>query len=660
MRFSEQEPAGCIKYLDLLAQSYPNIQAACTEIINLRAILNLPKGTEHFISDIHGEYEAFTHILRNASGSIRGKIEQAFGDTLPDEQKNMLATLIYYPERKLEDIRAKRLNTRQWYHDTLCRMVEVCRLATTKYTRSKVQKALPDDFGYIISELINTENNSYNKEGYYQQILDSIIDIQQADAFIIALSRLAQRMVIDKLHILGDIYDRGDGAHLVMEDLCRHHNVDFTWGNHDVVWMGAASGQLACIANVLRNSLRYNNFDVLEDGYGINVRPLTLFALEQYADDPCTCFYPKHVDHTTPGDTQDDRIAAKLHKAIAIIQFKLEGQLILAHPEYEMQDRLLLDKMDLARGIVRIGGREYPLTDTSFPTLIPETPYSLSPAEQQVMDKLRISFLHSEKLQKHKNLLFKKGAMYKTVNNMLLYHGCVPMEADGSFSALTVDGTAYRGRALMDYSDKMCRQGAFGSPGSKEKENGLDFMWFLWCGPKSPLNGKEKMATFERYFLSDKAVQAEPQDPYYTLANKSEYVDAILREFQLTSPLSRIVNGHMPVKIRVGESPLKAGGRRIIIDGGISRAYQPVTGIAGYTLISNSNELYLSEHHTFSGIDEVIRTDGDMDSKIIPVFPYPHRMKIRDTDDGLRLQEKINDLEMLLEAFRQGTISQST
>ncbi|MCI8652313.1 MAG: fructose-1,6-bisphosphatase [Angelakisella sp.] len=650
-----------LKYLQLLAQSYPNIQAASTEIINLRAILNLPKGTEHFISDVHGEYECFTHILRNASGSIRRKIDESFGEELSPEQKNLLATLIYYPERKLAELRRARKLTPEWYRDILYQLVTVCRAATSKYTRSKVRKALPADFQYIIDELINTDERNPNRQEYFERIVDTIIEIERAEAFVIALCRLTQRMIIDKLHIIGDIFDRGSGAALILDDLCKHHNVDIQWGNHDVLWMGAAAGQLCCIANVIRNCVRYDNLDTLEESYGINVRPLAVFAMEQYGTDPCSSFFPRHMaEEGFVPNAHDDMQIAKIHKAITIIQLKLEGQTILAHPEYEMENRLLLDKIDLRRRTVTIDGVQYPMNDCYFPTITPETPYSLTFAEQELMERLQLSFLHSEKLQTHMNFLFKHGGMYKVYNGNLLYHGCIPMKPDGSFAALEVEGCSYRGKALMDFSDKLCRQGAYGKAGSKEQQDGLDFMWFLWCGPKSPLNGKNKMTTFERYFIDDKATWTETKDIYYQLSDDPEAAKRILAEFGITIDRARIINGHVPVKIRKGESPVKAGGKVLIIDGGISKAYQAVTGIAGYTLVSNSHQLFLSEHHPFSGIDSIINQNSDMHSNMVPVDTYPERIKICDTDEGKIIQGKIDDLLLLLQAYRQGVVNQNS
>ncbi|MEA5011695.1 MAG: fructose-1,6-bisphosphatase [Angelakisella sp.] len=657
MEYNEDILLSNKKYLSLLALTYPTIQAASTEIINLRAILNLPKGTEHFISDIHGEYEAFAHILKNASGSVKRKINESFGDTLTTEEKKLLATIIYYPQRKLIEVKRSGLNTRFWYKEILQQLIVVCRLATSKYTRSKVRKALPKDFEYIIDELINTDNNAINRQEYFGNILDTIIEIDRADDFIIQISHLIQRMIIDKLHIIGDIYDRGPGACAIMDDLMEHHDVDFQWGNHDILWMGAANGQLCCIANVIRNCIRYGNFDTLEEDYGINVRPLAVFAMEQYANDPCTPFTPKQLD----GDDlsgHDQLLAAKIHKAISVIQFKLEGQLIKKHPEYEMQSRLFLDTVDLANKKVTIDGQEYRLNDNYFPTFNPRHPYDLTYSEEMLMDKLRQSFLHNQKLQEHIKLLFEKGSMYKICNNNLMYHGCVPLNEDGSFGGLTIDKVTYTGKALLDMCDKICRQGAYGK--GDVQENGLDFMWFLWCGPKSPLNGKNKMSTFERCFIDDPASWKEEKDPYYRFIDNEDTANMILKEFGVNDPSARIVNGHVPVKISKGESPIKANGKLLIIDGGLSKAYQSVTGIAGYTLVSNSHEIVLSEHQPFSGVEKIISNNSDMHSQNILIETFSERVKISHTDIGHSISTKIIDLEMLLQAYRKGIIKQNT
>ncbi len=647
------------KFLELLAKEYPTIQAASTEVINLQAILNLPKGTEHFLSDLHGEYEAFLHILQNASGVIKVKIDTIFGNTITESERRVLATLIYYPEEKLALIKAKGTdNMEDWYRITLYRLVEVCRVAASKYTRSKVRKALPKDFDYIIEELLHTNDYSLNKEQYYEQIIRTIIAVGRADAFIIALAKLIQRLIIDRLHIIGDIFDRGPGAHIIMERLCRYHAVDVQWGNHDILWMGAASGHDACIADVITNCIKYNNFDTLEDGYGINVRPLATFAMEIYGDDDCHSFLPRTTYHTdsTPNEA---RRAAQIHKAIAVIQFKLEGQVILRHPEYCMDDRLLLRHVDFGKGTVEIDGESYPLNDTIFPTIDPADPYRLTEEEAQLVEKLRLSFLHSDKLQQHVKFLYKNGSMCLAYNGNLLYHGCIPMEPDGSFSQVTIGGKPRSGKDYIDYADKLARQGYFARPDSPEKAAGMDFMWYLWCGPKSPLNGKNRMTTFERYLIDRQSTWAEIKDPYYTYIESKETVVRILAEFGLTDPYSKIINGHMPVKISKGESPVKAGGRLLVIDGGLSKAYQPVTGIAGYTLIFNSYEMVLCAHDPFDSVQKAVAQEADIHSSSQIIEKMPRRIFIRDTDDGARIQSRISDLEMLLAAYRKGLIKQA-
>ena len=645
-----------LKYLNMLSRIYPTTQSVSTEIINLRAILNLPKGTEHYVSDIHGEYEGFRHILRNASGSVRRKIDQALSDYVSAADRDALAALVYYPELKLRDLRHKGLLTREWYTITLRQLVKVCKITISKYTRSKVRKMLPKDFEYIISELMTTGSKDFNKEDYFGQIIQSIIDIDAADKFIIALCHLVQDTVIDKLHVVGDIYDRGDSPHLVMDELEKQRYVDIQWGNHDILWMGAAAGNLCCIANAVRICLRYNNYDFLEDGYGINMRPLSLFALETYGSDPCAQFQPK-LSQSDGTDPHSVAVIARMHKAISIIQFKLEGQAAMAHPEYRMEDRLLLDKLDLENGTVRVGEETFPLLDLNFPTVDPNDPYALTIGEQRVIEGLHSSFLNCEKLQRHIDFLYKKGSMYRYYNNVLLFHGCIPMEPDGSFSELEVYGVHCKGRSLFDRCEELVRQGRYSKDKAK-RERGADFMWYLWCGSKSPLFGKDKMATFERYFIADKKTHKETSDPYFTLAYSREYSDRVLEEFGITDPEAVIVNGHIPVKIKKGENPIKVPGRLVIIDGGMSKAYQSVTGIAGYTLVSNSHEMYLSEHEPFCSVAETVQDNRDMQSQMIRVKTYPQRVTIADTDDGREIAGRIADLEMLLEAYRSGAVKQ--
>ena len=645
-----------IKYLKMLSRSYPTIQSVCTEIINLRAILNLPKGTEHFISDIHGEYEGFRHILRNASGSVRRKIDQALGDYIPSSERGNLATLVYYPELKLRELRAQDALTREWYTLTLKQLVAVCRITTSKYTASKVRKMLPADFAYVITELLTTGSKDFNKEEYYGQILNSIIDIDSADKFIIAMCHLIQSAVIDKLHIVGDIYDRGDSPHLIMDELEKQRYVDIQWGNHDILWMGAAVGNRCCMANAVRICLRYNNYDFLENGYGINMRPLSLFALETYADDPCACFQPKSEAHSAY-EEQNRAVIAKMHKAISVIQFKLEGQTVMEHPEYGMEDRLLLDKMDLERGVVNIGGTEYPLLDTNFPTVDPASPYTLSEGEAELVEGLRKSFLNNEKLQRHIEFLYKKGSMYRYYNHTLMFHGCIPMEPDGTCTEVELYGHDCKGKSLFDRCEELVRQARY-SKKPNHIRRGSDFIWYLWCGSRSPLFGKDKMATFERYFVADKSTHKETSDPYFKLACTAETVDKVLDEFGIHDPEAVIVNGHIPVKIKKGENPIKVPGRLVLIDGGMSKAYQSVTGIAGYTLVYNSHQMYLSEHEPFTTAEETVRNNSDMESKLIPFKTFPERIKIADTDDGRDISARIEDLELLLEAYRAGAVPQ--
>ena len=645
------------KFLELLAQKYPNIQTASTEIINLEAILNLPKGTEHFLSDIHGEYEPFLHILKNASGVIKSKVDAIFGNTITEEERRKLATLIYYPEEKLALIKKQGGASADWYRITLHRLMEVCRVSASKYTRSKVRKALPKDFEYIIDELLHSSGRDHDKDQYYEQIIRTIIETDRADAFIVAIARLIQRLVIDHLHIIGDLFDRGPGADIILDHLCSYHKVDIQWGNHDMLWMGAAAGQEACMAVVLTNCIKYNNFDTLEDGYGINVRPLATFAMETYGSDPCTCFMPKTTNDADVSD-HDEVLAAKILKAIAIIQFKLEGQVILQHPEYHMDDRLLLRHVNFAAGTVELGGKDYPMCDTHFPTIDPQNPYELTAEESGLVEKLRLSFLHSEKLQRHVNFLFHHGSMYLVCNGNVLYHGCIPMEPDGSFTTVRLGDREVAGRAYLDEADRLVRQGYYGKSDSPEKMEGMDFMWYLWCGPKSPLCGKNRITTFERYFVADQSTWEEHKDPYYKIGYTEAGADAILREFGLTLKRSKIINGHMPVKIKKGENPVKAGGKLLVIDGGLSRAYQPVTGIAGYTLIFNSHEMVLSEHHPFDSVQVAVNKDEDMHSSSRVIERMDNRLMIRDTDTGKMLASNVADLQMLLSAYRMGIIKQ--
>ena len=650
------------EYLELLSQKFPSAVKVSSEIINLKAILGLPKGSEHYISDIHGEYNLFMHILKNASGSVRRKISQCFSsEEMSDGEVNALATLIYYPEEKLAFIKEEKGPLpKEWYYDTLLQLIQVCRKATSKYTRSKVRKAMPRDFQYIIDELLNYSeaDEDDNRTTYVHNIVNNIIDIGSADAFIIAISELIQHAVIDKLHIVGDIFDRGNGAHKVMEALTHYNNVDIQWGNHDILWMAAALGQWASIANVLRNCIRYNNFDSLEEGYGINLRPLTQFALEKYRDDPCTAFLPSHSKRETQLKQQreNDELTAKVHKAISVIQFKLEGRILLDHPEYHMGHRLFWETIDPQNHRVEIDGRQYDLPDTHFPTLLAESPYQLSPEEETVMNDLAFSFRNSVLLQKHLKYLLDNGSIYKVNNGNLLYHGCIPMNPDGSFHESNINGQKFYGKALLDEYNRIIRVASFAPRHSEQRKNALDFMWYLWCGTHSPLNGKYKMATFERYFIRDDTAGKEEKDPYYTWIEEESTAVRILEEFGGDPIHGKIITGHVPVKTSSGESPIKAGGKVFNIDGGMNERLNSVTGISGYTLVSNSHQLLLAEHHPID-IVEALKTNEDIHSKVMVIETYPHRKLISDIDDGKTIAKCVEDLQELLVAYRNGTIS---
>lgn len=645
-----------IKYLKSLAMQYPSVDAACTEIINLQSILNLPKGTEHFISDIHGEAEQFNHILRNGSGAIKNKIELAYGNTLSNKDKKSLASLIYYPEQKLKLIQKEEESPEDWYKITFNRLIQICRMISSKYTRSKVRKALPKDFAYVIEELLNEKSDIQDKEAYYNQIIVTIIRIGKADDFIIALCHLIQRLVIDHLHIIGDIFDRGPGAHVIMDVLMDYHSVDIQWGNHDILWIGAASGHLACIANVVRISAKYGNLDTLEEGYGINLIPLATFAGEVYGNDACASF---SVEKTTPSyNVSEEELERRMHKAIAIIQFKLEGQAIQRRPDFKMEERRLLDKIDIEKGVLRIQGKEYKLNDVNFPTINWQDPYALSPEEEVLMQRLRQAFLNCEKLQKHIRFLLTKGSLYLIYNSNLLYHGCVPLTKEGTFREVRIGERDYSGRRLYDVLEYYVRKAYYSFDDKEEKEFGQDIIWYIWSNENSPVYGKEKMATFERYFLSDKSVQSEEKDYYYKLYEKEEVVNRILEEFELDTERSHIINGHMPVELKNGESPIKCNGKVLIIDGGFSKAYQGKTGIAGYTLIYNSYGLRLISHEAFTSRDEVIEQESDIHSDTLIVERVNTRRYVKDTDIGKGLMERIEGLEELLIAYRNGLIKE--
>ncbi|MCR5391176.1 MAG: fructose-1,6-bisphosphatase [Lachnospiraceae bacterium] len=639
--------------LRILSRQFPNVATTATEIINLQSILSLPKGTEHYLSDIHGEYEQFAHVLKNGSGAVKRKIDEEFGNLLSEKEKRDLATLIYYPEERIRMIRGTAWNMDDWYVVMINRLIQVCKSAASKYTRSKVRKALPKDFAYVIEELINGRRDLGNQEAYFNEIIHTVIRIGKAPELIVALSNAISRFVVDHLHIVGDIYDRGAGPHKCMDVLMNHHNVDIQWGNHDIVWMGAATGHPACIATVLRFSARYGNLDILEDGYGINLLPLFKFALETYKDDPCQCFSLHYREGEY--DLSNAEIDRKMHKAIAVIQFKVEGQLIRNHPEFHMEERLLLDKMDLADGTVTIDGKKYRLLDTNFPTIDPADPYALSREEAEVMDKLRNGFVKCEKLQEHVRFLYRKGSLYKTCNNNLLFHGCVPLTEDGKLKEVEICGKKYKGKELYDELEKLLRKGYF-SIDPDEKQLGMDMLWYTWCHENSPVFGKNKMATFERYFVEDKETHKEKKNPYYTWYDKDETVTMILNEFGLSSSESHIINGHVPVEAKKGELPVKCGGRLIVIDGGFSKAYQPKTGIAGYTLTYNSYGFLLAAHEPFESVEKAVETGSDIHSDTVLVQHVEKRKMVADTDIGNEIKERISQLEQLLAAYRAGVL----
>lgn len=643
-----------LKYLKSIAKQYPTIAAASTEIINLQSILNLPKGTEHFLTDIHGEDEQFLHVLKNGSGSVIRKIDDAFGNTLSSKDKKSIATLIYYPQQKLEIICKEEDNIEDWYKVTLHRLIIISKRVASKYTRSKVRKALPEDFAYIIEELINEKAEVLDKEAYYNEIINTIIRIGRAKEFIVALSGLIQRLVVDHLHIVGDIFDRGPGPHIIMDKLVDYHSVDIQWGNHDVVWMGAASGHLACIANVVRISAKYGNLDTLEEGYGINLIPLATFAMEVYKNDKCECF---DVDSSSENYNMNDlELDKKMHKAISIIQFKLEGQLIKRRPDFHMQNRLLLDKIDFSDYTVKIEGKKYKLLDENFPTIDKEDPYKLTAEEEQVIERLKAAFKKCEKLQKHVRFLFAKGSLYRVYNSNLLYHGCVPLNEDGSFKKVKLFGGEYSGKALYDELESYARKGYYSVDDKAERLKGQDIMWFIWSNENSPVYGKAKMATFERYFLNDKQMQDEKKDNYYRLIEREDIVNNILEEFGVDRKISHIINGHMPVELKKGETPIKCNGKLLIIDGGFSKAYQSKTGIAGYTLISNSIGLRLVSHEPFESTEDAIVKEKDIHSDTTIVEQFTSRRCVGDTDIGKELKEKITELEALLKAYRTGEL----
>lgn len=651
INYNEEE----LKYLNLLSEKFPTIQHVCTEIINLKAILNLPKGTEHFLSDLHGEYESFLHILKNASGVIKTKIDETFDTCMTSKEKRKLATLIYYPEEKLALIKKETRDLNEYYKITLYRLIEICKVVASKYSRSKVRKAMPKDYEYIIDELLHANDNSYNKEYYYNQIINTIIDLDRADAFIIAISKLIQRLAVDHLHIIGDIYDRGPGPHIIIDELMKYHSIDIQWGNHDIIWMGAASGSPACVFNVLRICARYNNLDILEDGYGINIRPLTEFAMEEYSKENGDIFKPQNSEKIE--NKTDIDLLTKIQKAVAIIQFKLEAEVIKRNPEFDMEERLLLDKINYDTYEIELGGKKYKLKDTYFPTIDPKDPYKLTEKELNVVNKLVKGFENSEKLQEHIKFLYAKGNIYKVYNDNLLIHGCIPMDLEGNFISGTIKGEHLKGKKYLDYIERIARQGYFADKNSEDRKYGEDYLWYLWCGANSPIFCKNAMKTFERYFLDDKSLKEERKNAFYELSQNEDQCIKILEEFGINKENGHIISGHVPVKLGKGESPIKANGKLLIIDGGLSKSYQKVTGIAGYTLIYSSYGLTLAEHEPFTSTEDAIIKETDLHS-FTRIVEKVERKRISDTDIGKELREQIEDLEKLLEAYKSGIVKE--
>ena len=639
-----------LKYLELLSKNFRNIAETSTEIINLEAILNLPKGTEHFLSDIHGEYEAFTHVLRNGSGSIRQKIEDIFGETLDEAEKKELATLIYYPEAKYDLEEKKNKNIEEWSRKNIYRLVKVCKHASTKYTRSKVRKAMPKDFEYIIQELLYERNEEENKRDYVDAIIDTIISIKYTKAFMKAMGELIRRLAIDRLHVVGDIYDRGPSPHLIMDCLQEYHNVDIQWGNHDLLWIGAGIGNKACIANVIRICSRYNNHDILEEAYGINLLPLATFAMKHYGKDPCKSFRPK--------EGLDNDLIAQMHKAISIIQFKVEGIFSERNPQFEMEDKELLKNINYHKGTVTIGGKEYQLNDTHFPTVNPDNPLELTKEEVVLLNKLKNSFMNSEKLQRHLKFLLNKGSMYLKCNSNLLYHGCIPLDSEGELVEVNIDGISYKGKSYFDKIEAIIRESFFNRENNEKDKRNRDFVWYLWCGKNSPLFGKDIMRTFERYFIDDKKIHKENKNPYYMFINKKEKCEMILREFGLNPENSHIINGHVPVKVKEGESPVKADGKLFMIDGGFSKAYRKTTGIAGYTLVYNSYGIKIISLAPFESQEKAIKEGADILSSTVVFDEIREITKVKDTDIGKELQKQIDDLKKLLISYKTGLIKQ--
>jgi len=648
-----------LHYLRLLSRQYPTVQAAGTEIIRLQAILNLPKGTEHFMSDIHGEHEAFLHILNSGSGEVKEKLEELFGNVMTQRDRNDLATLIYYPKSKIALIADETEDMDEWYRLTIHRLVDFCRYVSTKHTRQKVRSFMAKDYEQIIDELIHLAEEGGSRRDQYENIINTIIQIGQAADVIEAICDVIKSLVVDHLHIVGDIFDRGPRADIVMDSLMTSHSVDIQWGNHDVLWMGAASGSRTLVATVLSNSIRYNNLDVIETGYGISLRPLSIFANEVYKDCDTSQFEVKLTGSDADQYTEKDKLlSARMYKAITMILFKLEGQKLLRRPEFEMEDRLLLDKIDYENKTLRLGDKVYSMLDCDFPTVDPAKPYELTEEELHVITQLTDSFRHSEKLQKHVRFLYSKGGLYKVQNRNLLFHGCIPMNSDGSLRRYTIGGKTLQGRAFLDYAEKTARKAYYDKRGTPERQFGLDFLWWLWAGRDSPIFGRDRMTTFERRFIADKDTWAEPKNAYYTYYQDPAVCDMLLKEFGLEGDHCHIINGHVPVKARKGESPVKGGGKLIVIDGGFSKAYQPTSGIAGYTLIYNSRHYRIVSHQPFAGKYSAVHKNDDIENDSVIFEKLETRMRVSQTDEGSELQTRVADLMMLLEAYRTGAVTE--
>ena len=651
MQYSDEH----LRYLRLLSQKYKTVAAAASEIIRIEALLRLPKGTEHFMSDLHGEHEAFVHILNSASGVIREKIDTVLGPDVPAEERAELATLVYYPNQKLPELKARQPDLHAWYRLTLLRLIDLCRFVSSKHTRDHVRRCLPQNCGYILDELLHAHFEDHDKDQYYGEIIESILRYDRADAYIVRFCEVIKRLAVDRLHIVGDLFDRGPRPDRILDSLMAHHQVDIQWGNHDVVWMGAAAGSPLCIMTVLKTTLAYNNLDTLEGGYGISLRQLERFAQNTYADSDVSRWIPHADPRTAAGDLT---AAARMHKAVTVMMLKLEAQVIVRNPDFDLQGRDFLNHIDFAAGTVDYHGTIYPLLDCDFPTVDPAAPTTLTAEEAHVIAGLVRSFAESERLQRHVQFLYAHGAFYKICNGNLLYHGAVPMTEDGAFAAIRFEGVARSGKQLFDYCDRRARQGYSAPPGSPARLAGQDFLWYLWCGAKSPLFGRSAMTTFERLYIADPAAHREIKDPYYKHIAALDTAERILREFGLAGAGCHIVNGHVPVRAIEGESPIKGGGRLIIIDGGFCRAYHQRTGIAGYTLVYNSRGLILRTHQPFESAEKAIHEDEDITSKSEYIYTAPQRILVRDTDEGGRKQALIRDLCALVEAYQTGVLPQ--